>query len=187
MKVDTIKRGNRYSQWTIVSESTAKTDKRGQRVRSFLCRCDCGAERIVGGNTLLSGNSKGCGCTRNQNSSARRTEQNRAQVTHGEARRGRGRTRLYEIWHSMKERCIRPASQSWRYYGAKGVRVCEEWMESYEAFASWARTNGYGESLTIDRINPYGDYEPENCRWATPAEQARNKRANWTGDTLGRA
>lgn len=76
----------------------------------------------------------------------------------------------------MKQRCYNPHATQYKYYGSLGVTVCEEWRESFIKFYEWAKENGYRQGLTIDRINPYGNYEPANCRWATYTEQNRNKR-----------
>ena len=85
------------------------------------------------------------------------------------------KTRIYRIWIGMRRRCYDPSLQNYRYYGGAGVRVCEEWQQP-ETFFSWAFRNGYRDDLQIDRIDPYGHYEPSNCRWVTPKENANNRR-----------
>lgn len=87
----------------------------------------------------------------------------------------------------MRKRCNNPKDKSYKYYGALGVKVCEEW-NSYQAFKVWALNNGYDENAphgecTIDRINPFGDYTPNNCRWVNMMVQSHNKRARMDGDT----
>lgn len=84
-------------------------------------------------------------------------------------------TRLYRIWASMKNRCSNPKQGSFHNYGKRGIKVCKEWGD-FNNFCLWAETNGYDESLTLDRINVDGDYCPENCRWATQLEQTINKK-----------
>ena len=85
-------------------------------------------------------------------------------------------TRLYRIWLTMKSRCYLPSQVGYKYYGGQGVTVCDEWKNDFMSFHDWAMNNGYEETLTIDRIDPYGNYEPSNCRWSTYYVQEHNKR-----------
>ena len=86
-------------------------------------------------------------------------------------------TRIHNIWLSMRQRCEKPNSHGWKKYGAKGIRVCAEWGK-FEAFRDWAYANGYTDELTIDRIDPRGNYEPSNCRWVTQKVQQNNRTNN---------
>lgn len=88
---------------------------------------------------------------------------------------GKG-TKLYEVWCSMRARCNSISSNAYKYYGNRGISVCEEWDKDYSNFEKWAKENGYKEGLSIDRKNNDGDYCPENCRWVTMKEQANNQR-----------
>jgi hypothetical protein len=79
---------------------------------------------------------------------------------------------------SMRKRCNNKASADYRYYGGRGIRVCNEWLYDYAAFREWALSNGYADSLTIDRINVDGNYEPKNCRWVDFKTQSNNRSSN---------
>lgn len=86
-------------------------------------------------------------------------------------------TRLYDIWRGMRCRCKTKTSTSYKNYGARGITITKEW-DSFINFKKWALDNGYNDTLTLDRINVYGNYEPNNCRWVTYKKQNINKRNN---------
>ena len=135
----------------------------------WLCRCECGNEKVVSLPNLKSGAVKSCGCLPRIKNSARMKEQNK---THGKSK-----TRLYNIYHQMKTRCYNPAHPFFYRYGGRGISICNEWQE-FEVFYAWAINNGYEDGLTIDRINNDGVYSPDNCRWVKMVDQTRNRGTN---------
>lgn len=103
----------------------------------------------------------------------------------GKPRHGMCGTRIYDIWRDMRHRCNCPGMKNYPYYGGRGIVVCEEWDNSFEAFYAWAMANGYSDDLTIDRIDTNGNYEPSNCRWATKAIQIANRRSTGECEYIG--
>jgi hypothetical protein len=130
------------------------------------CLCECGNIVLVAGGHLGSGHTRSCGCYRNEI----RKETHR---THGLYN-----TRLHRIWSAMKARCSNPHTIRFNCYGAKGIAVCEAWNGDFKRFYDWAISHGYAENLTIDRINPDGNYEPSNCQWLTLSENNRKRFAD---------
>lgn len=128
----------------------------------WLCRCDCGSQPIVWRTSLISGDTKSCGCGWVHNPARR----------HGHNRRGK-RSETYQSWACMIKRVTNPNYVEWDYYGGRGVSVCEEWRH-FDRFLSHMGERPAGTSL--DRINANGDYGPDNCRWATTREQRANRR-----------
>ena len=143
------------------------------------CKCDCGNETVTTTMHLRSNQTRSCGCLLKEyyeNKPMSATEKTRAaNTTHGCTH-----DRLFRIWTSMRSRCRNAKTPEYKWYGAKGVKVCKEWDENYLAFKQWAYANGYDDTAkmhycSIDRIDPDGDYCPENCRWADIQTQASNK------------
>lgn len=136
-------------------------NKHNQKI--YLCKCECGKSVTVSGISLRSGHTKSCGCNliAYYKSGARKRHEST-------------RTKLYRIWASMKQRCTNSSSNNYARYGKRGIKVCDEWMNSFECFRDWALQNGYKQGLSIDRINNDGNYCPSNCRWATAKEQCNN-------------
>lgn len=147
------------------------SDKRGGRKTYWDCVCDCGAEKTVRTDSLKSGMIKSCGCIKKA--------QDKINLSNGQGviTHGLSKTRIYKVWNGIVSRCENPNDNRYIDYGGRGISVCEEWKD-VSNFVGWAEENGYNDELTIDRINVNGDYEPDNCQWATWKEQANNKRTN---------
>jgi hypothetical protein len=100
---------------------------------------------------------------------------------------GMKHTRLYRIWGNIKSRCNNPNTTHYNSYGGRGISICKEWDNDFSAFMEWSISNGYNDSLTIDRIDQNGDYCPENCRWTSQKVQcnnfSRNKMITYLGKT----
>ena len=157
--------GQRFGRLTVVKRMDDGIRPNGTKYVRWLCKCDCSNEVIVDGNSLKRQHTTSCGCYLRERST-------QVHTTHGQRH-----SRLYTIWRTMKLRCSNPKTNGYKDYGGKGVTVCEEWQD-FDAFFDWAMQNGYSDSLTIDRKDRNGNYEPSNCKWATQKEQQNNKSTN---------
>lgn len=162
--------GVRFNRLVVISR--VNNDKHGNS--RWKCLCDCGNTIEVLASCLRKLECQSCGCYHKE--VAKITVLKR--VKHGEARQGKA-TREYTTWQAMKRRCYAKNDKFYDYYGGRGIKVCDRWLNSYESFLlDMGRRPS--DSHSLDRIDPNGNYEPRNCRWATNKEQNRNKRYEQT-------
>jgi len=161
-------KGKQFNRLTALWKSKKKT-KWGRPI--WVCRCMCGNLIEVSRNSLITGNTKSCGCLNKEKRIKHFTRINKSRIKHGDC--VNGNSRLYGAWSAMKFRCLNPKSSRYHRYGGRGIKICPEWQNSYLAFKKWALANGYKPTLSIDRINNDGNYEPSNCQWITLIENRR--------------
>lgn len=148
--------GQRFGRLTVV-ERDEENHKR------WICKCDCGNMTKSDSYMLRHGQIVSCGCYHRELCG----DQHR---THGMTK-----SRLYHTLNKMKERCYHPENDNYKWYGGKGITICQEWLNDPQTFIAWALSHGYADNLTIDRIDSSKNYEPSNCRWITIKEQQRNR------------
>ena len=135
----------------VVQDCSEQRGETPNRKTYWLCRCDCGHEMMVERNALRKRKVMYCPVCRP---------------------RGVRNEKLYHIYHGMRQRCLNPNNPKYQEYGGRGIRICQEWLDSYEDFRKWAEEHGYCDGLTIDREKSDGNYCPENCRWITLCENS---------------
>lgn len=156
--------GQKYGLLTVIGLKDTDTRK-----TYWVCQCECGNIKEVRSDSLLCGAIKSCGCLKR--------EQDKVNLTKNHRHKMSG-TRLYFEWQGMKGRCYNPHDPRYDRWGGRGITVCDEWRDSFEAFYEWSMSHGYAEDLMIDRIDNDMGYAPDNCRWATQIEQSRNRSSN---------
>jgi hypothetical protein len=155
--------GQRFGK--LIAQEIYKGKKSNRKY--WTCLCDCGNIIVVSGTNLRTGQTKSCGCMKKEH-------MRNLNLTHDLSG-----SRIYHIHRGILARCFNPREPSYKHYGGRGITVCSEWL-TFKSFYKWAISSGYSgkKELSLDRINNEGNYEPDNCRWATMKEQGNNRRTN---------
>ena len=164
--------GKQFGKLVVLGEGEPTKNSYGRRSKRWMCLCDCGNTTLVHTDKLKSGHTRSCGCLKDEFSIGDLTR------THGMSN-----TKLYHTYQSMIQRCYYPKNVSYKNYGGRGIKICEEWLgeHGFENFYEWAMEEGYDKNKSrtdqsIDRIDVNGNYEPSNCRFADWSTQVKNRR-----------
>lgn len=156
--------GQRFGRLTVIMREGR--DSNGSA--TWFCKCDCGSACVVRGTSLMRGYTNSCGCLHREFAGNNLSTHRKSKI------------RLHTVWKSMKTRCYNPHSNYYRRYGGRGITICNEWKDDFQAFYDWAMANGYDENAprgkcTIDRIDNDKGYSPDNCRWVDMKTQISNR------------
>lgn len=164
--------GKTYGRLAVIGLSPKKSGRKS----FWVCSCECGNKKLIRSDSLKDGSVQSCGCLKKEMDKV-----NLSTVRHSESH-----TRLHNIWLGIKKRCLNPKDAGYKRYGGRGITMCDEWAQSYEAFRDWANNNGYAGNLTIERIDVNLGYSPKNCTWIPFIEQANNRQGTiwveWNGE-----
>lgn len=168
--------GQQFARLTAIERGPDHFTPKGLLVVRWRCRCECGKETLVPSADLRNGKVRSCGCLARDLSAERCRSARNLSREHGHRNSAEGvaGTRTYRSWRMMLVRCYDPKHENYEYYGGRGIRVCDRWRSSFALFLEDMGERPEGK--TLDRENGDGNYEPGNCRWATPTEQASNRR-----------
>ena len=155
--------GEKFGHLTVVKRTEDKVLSSGVKKAQWLCQCDCGKQKSIIGESIRNGTTKSCGCHRGDS------------LVLYSTKHGKRYERIYDIFCGIKKRCYNENCINFKNYGGRGIEICDEWLNDFQRFYDWSIEHGYNDTLTIDRIDNDGNYEPSNCQWITKSENTRKR------------